>query len=31
LNLLQQEDHFELLLERISQMRGRREFFNRGE
>lgn len=31
LNLLQQQDDFELLLARIRQMRGGREFFNRGE
>ncbi len=31
LNPLQQEQDFELLLARIEQMRGRREFFNRGE
>ena len=31
LNPLQQEDDFELLLARIKQMRGRREFFNLGE
>ncbi len=31
LNPLQQSQDFELLLARIEQMRGRREFFNRGE
>lgn len=31
LNPLQQDEDFELLLARIEQMRGRREFFNRGE
>jgi hypothetical protein len=31
LNPLQRDEDFELLIERIGAMRGRREFFNRGE
>jgi hypothetical protein len=31
LNPVESSDDFELLLERIAGMRGKREFFNRGE
>ncbi|HET7776723.1 MAG TPA: deoxynucleoside kinase [Azospira sp.] len=31
LNFVDRDDHFQLLLERLSAMRGHREYFNRGE